>query len=458
MPLVPDVIKNLAAPALPVPTKQYDEAWHRQFNNILRLFFNRLTDAVNNVSSSGISGVYGYDSAADAFGRFRVSNPQTLFDSKQIYDNQALFWDDQEVSGSGTNSTYSSPNARSRLSVTDVTAGKRVRQTFQAFNYQPGKSQLIYMTGIIGVGETGITQRIGYGDDDNGLFFECVDGVMYVNIRTKTSGSVVNNRVAQADWNVDTLDGNGVSGLTVDWNKTLIFTIDFEWLGVGTVRFGVIVDAIVYYVHRVDNSNALSTVYMSTPNLPLRYELENDGTGGTYELDAICSTVISEGGRNQLGLVRSAGTDGTHVDCANENELYAIVGIRLKSTYPRAVVELISTQMQLQTASHQGIWSLWLNPTVANTFTYNAQTNSAVEIATGGATNTVSNGTKLNSGFIESGGLGPSGAGSTIAAADSSRYLGTAIDGTVDEIVLCFKPVGGSTGVDVEGSITWQEQ
>ena len=38
----------------------------------------------------------------DAFGRLRVSQPTTLFDSKQTQSNLPLFWDDQETSGTGT--------------------------------------------------------------------------------------------------------------------------------------------------------------------------------------------------------------------------------------------------------------------------------------------------------------------------------------------------------------------
>ena len=80
--------------------------------------------------------------ASDAFGRLRTSEPYTIFDSKQIFDNQPLFWDDQEESGSGTTSVHDADAARTRIGVANTTAGKRTRQTFMRFNYQPGKSQL----------------------------------------------------------------------------------------------------------------------------------------------------------------------------------------------------------------------------------------------------------------------------------------------------------------------------
>ena len=216
---------------------------------------------------------------SDAFGRLRTSTPQTIFDSKQINDNAPLSWDDAEVSGGGTGSTYNANQASTTITV-GAEAGVRTRQTKMRFNYQPGKSQMICVTGILGVGASGITQRIGYGDDDNGLFFETIDGIFQVNRRTKTSGSAVNNRTIQSNFNIDTMDGTGPSRITIDLSKTQIFWIDFEWLSVGRVRFGFVIEGKLIYFHEFNHANDLIVAYMSTPNLPLRYEIENDGTGG----------------------------------------------------------------------------------------------------------------------------------------------------------------------------------
>lgn len=230
----------------------------------------------------------------DAFGRLRISEPHTIFDSKQVFDNLPLFWDDQEVSGSGTSSTFSKPHARTQIAV-GTAAGKRVRQTFERFNYQPGKSQFVVLTGVLGAGSSGITQELGYFDDDNGLFFRCDEGVIYVVSRSSVTGSAVDTTASQSAWNIDTLDGNGPSGLTMDFTLAQIFFMDFEWLGTGRVRFGFYINGVQHYCHEFLNANAISTVYMSTPNLPIRYSIENDGTGAASTLDHLCSTVIVEG-------------------------------------------------------------------------------------------------------------------------------------------------------------------
>jgi hypothetical protein len=238
-------------------------------------------------SGNAITGIKATDSPSiDAFGRWRVSNPETIFDSKQLHDNAPLIYDDQEVSGGSTTSSHSTATASTTIGVGATTAGKRVRQSFMRFNYQPGKSQLIFCTGVLDKsgGGTGITRGFGYYDDNNGLFLQDKEGVIQFVKRSSTSGSPVDTEVNQSSWNIDTMDGTGASGITLDFSKAQILVIDFEWLGVGRVRMGFVVDGIVYYCHQFNHANSVSTVYMSTPNLPVRYEIDNDGTGAASTL------------------------------------------------------------------------------------------------------------------------------------------------------------------------------
>lgn len=389
----------------------------------------------------------------DAFGRVRTTTPVTLFDAKQLYDNAPLFWDDQETSGSGTGSSYSSDRASSTLSVSDTTAGTRLRQTFQRFNYQPGKSFFILMTGILDKsgGGTDITRRIGHYDDDNGLFFEDSAGTYRVVRRSNVTGSPVDTAVNQSAWNIDPMDGTGNSGITIDFTKTQIFVIDFEWLGVGRVRFGFNIDGVTYYCHQFLNANNLDAVYMSTPNLPLRYEIINGGTGSASELECICTSVLSEGGQEPTGILRYFSTGGgVHVDAQTADTTYAIAGIRLKSAYIGTTINLTNMSMVNETGDDYE-WLLIFNPTVADTFTYSDLTNSAVQTAKGAEANTVTGGTQIDGGFVKSGGT----SGSITISLDNALRLGAAIDGTVDEIVLCARPL--TNGANIHAAITWRE-
>jgi hypothetical protein len=199
------------------------------------------TDALNNISNqigttNEILTTADSRTKLDAFGRLRVSEPFTLFDSKLLYDKQPLFWDEELVSGSAITSTFDIDSASTDILSTVNTAGNFVRQTFRRFNYQSGKSFLVFATGILTDTTVGThTCRIGYFDDDNGLFFEYSINSLKVVIRSSTTGSAVNNKILQSAWNLDKMDGTGDSGIDIDITKTQIFVINFEWLGVGSV-------------------------------------------------------------------------------------------------------------------------------------------------------------------------------------------------------------------------------
>jgi hypothetical protein len=406
---------------------------------------------------------YGDTPSVDAFSRLRVSNPYTIFDSKQLHDKQPLFWD--EVLGGNATSTHLPADARTRIAVTANAADYAIRQTKMRFNYQPGKSSAVFFT-FFNEHVDGLIKRCGLFDGtgtnnltpNNGIFFETNAGISW-NI---AKNGTVTERVLQPDWNVDTLDGSGdadnPSGLCLCSTATQIGFIDFEWLGVGRVRVGFVIGGLIVYTHYFNHANVdgYSSVYMSTPNLPLRYDIQSDGVASGF-IDHICTSVMAEGGREDNGIIRYASTAGTHVDANVENTIYAIMGIRLKADYNDISVKILSAALQIQTATHKVEWLLKFNPTVADTFTYADQADSAVQIARGALANTVTGGYDITGGFLESGGQQAGAAGSTDRGIENALLLGSKIDGTMDTIVLCARPIAGSTNVDIEGVLSWRE-
>ena len=387
----------------------------------------------------------------DAFGRLRVSAPETLFDSKLSTANYALFWNFSQVSGTCTG-TYSKPRASYTLAVDADTAGRGVWQTKQRFNYQPGKSQLVMMTAVPGGVLPGITYRIGIFDDDNGLFFEINEDGLRVCRRSKVTEEVVDTYVDNEHFIVNTADGTHFTGLDMDLTASQIFLIDFESLQVGTVRFGVVVDGQILYLHEMNHANILNAAYFSTPNLPLRYELVNDGTGAAASFECICSTVISECGSQETGITRYVST-ATHVDANSTSAVYAVVGVRLKTTALDSVVTIAGFSMINTAATTNDFeWRLILNPTVAgadgDAFTYADVDNSAVQVAYGKTANTVTEGTVIAGGFAQ-------GNETTQALINSLYYLGATIAGVRDTMVLCVRPL--SANEDIHGSLTLKE-
>jgi hypothetical protein len=321
------------------------------------------------------------------------------------------------------------------------------------FNYQPGKSQMILMTTVLGSGTPGITKRVGILDDNNGLFFELAGSSLRVVKRSLVGGSPSDAAVGQADWNMDKLDGTGKSGIIIDPSKVQILFIDYEWLGVGRVRMGFVVNGRIIYCHVFNHTNIATNVYMSTPNLPLRYEISNDGTGGATNLRQICSMVSSEGGVQKNGLIFSANTGTQPINANTIGSSYAMIGLKLKSTHLGTTIEMVRLSVLGATGGDNCIWELLLNPTVAGTFNYNSPGTMAVEVAIGNttgnpSTNTVTGGTLIDSGVVREN-------TASIVHLENALKLGATIAGVRDSMVLAIKPLTANS--DFHASLTWRE-
>lgn len=256
---------------------------------------------------------YADGASLDAFGRLRVGEGRIIFDSALLYDEQPLLWDTSLV-GSSTGA-HNAATASYTLTVTTASGDVATRTTRAYSQYQPGQSLLMLATGVMGAAQAGVTRRIGRYDDSDGLFFEQSSSGIGVVVRTSTTGAVKDTRTEQANWTIDKLDGTGPSSVTLDLTKAQIFVIDLEWLGVGRVRYGVVVDGVLYYCHEINNANHVTDVYMSSASLPVRYEIKTTAaTTGSATLKQICAAVVNEGGIDfDRGLPFSAGTGVTSV-------------------------------------------------------------------------------------------------------------------------------------------------
>jgi hypothetical protein len=397
----------------------------------------------------------------DPFGRYRVSKTQTLFNSKQLGDNQPLLWDDAQTSGGGTSSTYNANQASNTLAVSNLTAGTRVRQTFRSFNYQPGKGQQIYMTAVLGAGAAGIRRRVGYFNQNNGIFLQLDGTTLSVVVRTFTSGAPVDTVVTQANWNLDKLDGAGPSsgnpsGINLDTSKIQLLTIDFSWLGTSQVRLGFFLNGQVVYCHAFEFSNILSLVYMSLPNLPLRYEINNDGTGPAASLVCICSTVMSEGGEPPGGTVFAISRDDTPLVTLNNNAIYPLIAIRLQATRLFTTVELVGASI-ICTSNAAYRWMMLINPTVVGVpFVFTPLAFSGCEIDVSRV-----NTTTLTGGFQFSTEYGQAATEGTTAAIlpPSNVQLGSSIAGVSDILVFAVQRMSvGGAAETFYASLAWRER
>lgn len=291
----------------------------------------------NRIGPANPSGV-----AVDAFGRSRVSLPLTLFDSSHRYQDNGL-WSTSNTAG--TSYAFSQNDGLVKLNVKTGANQEIVRETTKVFSYQPGKSLQIMSTFVMAPAKTGLRQRIGYYGANNGVYLEQSNSDIYFVERNWTTGSLKETRVSQANWNIDTLLGvanSSPSHVTLNLAKAQIMFSDIEWLGLGTVRCGFVIDGQLIHCHSFHHANLLETTYMTTASLPLRYEIKNTAaTSSNSTLKQVCSTVISEGGYELRGLQQAVGTPiGSPRDLTTAGTYYPVISLRLKSSRLDAVVIL----------------------------------------------------------------------------------------------------------------------
>ena len=349
------------------------------------------------ISTTSSASVTLPSTSSDAFGRLRVSNPLTLFDSSHRYRDNNL-WSSLVV---GTGSTVGFVTAQGLVNISiGTTAGCSViRETTKVFAYQPGKSLLVLNTFVMNPKKTNLRQRVGYFGADNGMYFEVDGDTAYFVERSLSLGTTT--RVAQEDWNVDKLDGTGLSGITLNPSKAEILWMDIEWLGVGTVRLGFVIDGKFVHCHSFHHANLIESTYITTASLPVRYEIANTGiTTSVSNLKQVCSTVISEGGYELRGIQQAIGIPiTTPRTLTTAGTFYPIISLRLKTSpnYLDAIVILTAlSAMPIATGAYN--WQIRASGTTTGGTWVSAGVDSAVEYDITGTSYT--GGRILGSGFF----------------------------------------------------------
>ena len=313
---------------------------------------------------------------SDAFGRLRVSQPLTLFDSSHRYRDNGLW---NTLATNGGTAVFSPNEGLVNLSVNGANGSQVLRETTKVFSYQPGKSLLVFNTFVMAPAQTGLRQRVGYFGIDNGIYIQLSDDILSFVERSIVTGSPTENVVPQAAWNADTMDGNGPSGITLDITKAQILFMDIEWLGEGTVRLGFVIDGNFIVCHRFNHANLITSTYITTASLPLRYEISAGVAGIVATLKQVCSTVISEGGYELRGLQQAVGTPITSARAlATAGTLYPMVSIRLKSTRLDGIVVATAISIIGNTSANYN-WQVVSSGTTTGGSWVSAGANSSVE-------------------------------------------------------------------------------
>lgn len=411
-------------------------------------------------SQVGDSQIKALDSGStDAFSRWRVSNPVSIFDSQQQYGNSLLFWESAVV-GTGvlSNSLLDSSVV---LSTGGIASGaKCTRQSRTHFRYQPGKSQIIVLTFVFDGGpKTNVRYREGFWNDNDGIFLQLSGTQLSIVRRSSASGVVSDETVNQEDWNLDIMDGGGPSGVKLDMTKAQILFIDLQWLGVGRVRVGFDVDGKLYYVHEFLHANNISLVYMATANLPIRGEIENIGVAGsTTTMRQICASVISEGGfESERGLQFAAARPAAVLSVTTRRP---VLTLRARTTGPNGVRntgQILLRAFDVMALTNSCLVEIVLNGTLGGTAAVWTPRDASYSLAEFDiAATTISGGLIVNA-FHVAGSTtnktGPGTSGNSLFQRLPLVYTG--LNSAQDQISIVVTATTGTS--DINAAMTWQE-
>lgn len=394
--------------------------------------------------------------AVDAFGRARTSTPYTIFDSfHRFQDNGKI---SQANSASGATISHNA-NAGLIECTLDTTSGSFIyRESSRTFSYQPGKSLQILQTFTFESAKANLRQRYGYFNNQNGFFLELSGSTISLVKRSYVSGSVVDTKIPQTAWNVDKLDGTGPSLLTLDLTKSQILFTDIEWLGVGSVRMGFIINGKLIHCHTWNHANIITGSYMTTACLPVRAEIENTGiTASNSTLKIICTAVISEGGAEPKGRVKAVHVPlTTPKDLPTTGTFTPILSIRLKDTRPDAIVFLRSVQFFGVTNNTKYIWKLISGGTLTGASWVSAGDDSSVEYDI--TASAITGGNNLRYEYTNV----AAGAGSQISQIDPSDLYRFQLERNSfltsnKGVIFTLAATGASNGDDALGSLQWEE-
>ena len=396
--------------------------------------------------------------------RAKISGYEIVFFNTFQFDKETDVWD--EITTTGGSAVHNDVRSEVVLTVDGAVAGSKVvRQTKTVQRYIPGRTAEASFAFRFTDTEAGIRKRIGMFDDQNGLFLEQMGDELAFVIRSNASGSVVDTRITQANWNQNKLDGTAVNGVTLDPTMRQIVVFEYEWYGAGLAEMKFVIDDHPISVHKQFHGNRQELPWMGTPFVPFRCEIENvSATIGTHSLHQSSNSFMLEGATGLLGVAVSVSSPITGTRLGVANSWYPVLSIRLQQDKLAGVV--LPSTYQVATIDNTNIFfrlvrnavigadagnSAWTDvPDSGSAFTefQTYDTPAAIDDA--------DQGTRLDSGFIVAGG------GSANIQLDQStqyqlgRYTTTTIGDTSDVFTLLC--ASSSTNKDALASMTWVEQ
>lgn len=334
----------------------------------------------------------------DAFGRLRVSEPRIAFECSFANDAPATLWE-ATAYGAGTK-TANTTAFQTELNTTTSTTTGYWLQSWNHVRYAPGISSLVRFTFCFNALIANVTARVGLFTDQgtfpsaagDGVFLEAAGTGVNIVKRTLTGGGAgAEERVAQASWNLDKLNGTGTSGINLDWTLAQHLCIEFQFLGVGTVLVGFETSLGIVWAHAFSSSNAIATAWCRTGTLPLRAECYTTGAAASAgKLTLINCVLLQEGDVLEYRgyRYRTASSGSTAKLGGTAAGLYPLISLRSATTNDitkRALIVPTRISILLTVAATAGVtlqWALTWGPTTLAGASFAAATTDAAQVDT----------------------------------------------------------------------------
>jgi hypothetical protein len=374
---------------------------------------------------------------SDPFHKLRISELTSILELKHVYDKNPLLVDELT---NGTATSIKDPDHSDVEMTTSSNGDFVIRATKGRGIYSPGKGGCFMATFMNFHLQTNIIKRVGYfssvttfpyNSTFDGIFLESNGSTGEISFQIWQKGIEYFNCPLD-QWSSSEYDPNDI-----DWEQNQLIFIDFQWLGVGTVRFGLETANGPVYFSEHSFMNVTQDPYMTNPNQPIRYEIRQTGSGsGTFH--QLCSVFGSEGDTGALSNIISI-SNTTERTLSTPGVKYPLLGYRGATEYTGANIVLESIFSLNQFTGTDYLITLEMNPGITGgSASWSQVTNTPIEYSQGNGTLTVSaTGTVLRS-YI---GKGNAATTDNYSLMDNLIKPGTCINGVRDEVWICVTPL-----------------
>lgn len=383
-------------------------------------------------------------------GAIRTSRPKSLFENRFTFNTSPILFEELYDVG-GTISHL--PNEHGiQLAIDTTTNARSTYQSKLYVPYTPAETNKFSVGILFGTTGSGIAKRSGLFDNNNGLYWEYTADGIYVCRRSKASGSVVDYKVHQTNWNIDKMDGKGPSQINLDFTKIQMLFCEYSWYGAGYIMFGVQFHKKIHPVHIFSAGNEIAEPIFGSPILPVRYEIISTGSNAADSFKIFGGSASSEGFDSEPTEFTATANNGTSAIAVTTRR--AVLSIRPKTTFNsitnRALITPISVDIIANT--NGALIELIKTPTLTGASFASVSNTSVVEYDV--AATTITDGRVVESFYVNAG-QGNRGDASVILL-DLLPIGLTGVNADVQEIfTVAATSLSGTS--NISAAINWKE-